>query len=254
MSDASGDWKTVWITGASTGIGYALAQQISAPNMTIAVSARSKDKLAELESQSDSFVAYPVDVSDAKAVADSVDNIEQRHGPIDLAVLNAGTWSMISARDFDLETIRRGFEVNYMGVMNALHAVLPGMLARKKGHIAITASVAGYRGLPGAIAYSPTKAALINLAEILHAELSPQGITISLVNPGFVDTPMTQDNPFPMPQIITSKQAATRMLEGLKKQKFEINFPYRFTLMMKLLRILPDTVFFWLMRRLTGKK
>jgi len=127
-------------------------------------------------------------------------------------------------------------------------------LARKKGHIAITASVAGYRGLPGAIAYSPTKAALINLAEILHAELSPQGITISLVNPGFVDTPMTQDNPFPMPQIITSKQAATRMLEGLKKQKFEINFPYRFTLMMKLLRILPDTVFFWLMRRLTGKK
>ena len=132
MSDASGDWKTVWITGASTGIGYALAQQISAPNRTVALSARSKDKLAELESQSDGFVAYPMDVSDAKAVADSVENIEQRHGPIDLAVLNAGTWSMISARDFDLETIRRGFEVNYMGVIERTARGASGHVGQKE--------------------------------------------------------------------------------------------------------------------------
>lgn len=253
MSTKIEDWKTVWITGASTGIGRALAEHMAEPGRTIAVSARSRDKLAALEDEVTGAVAYPMDVCDADVVRRSVEDIESKHGPIDLAVLNAGTWSMTSAKGFDLDAIRTGVDVNYMGVMNALHALLPGMLERKKGHIAITASVAGYRGLPNAIAYGPTKAALINLAETLRTELASEGITVSLVNPGFVDTPLTQDNPFPMPQIMTADDAAIAMLRGLEQKKYEICFPYPFVLMTKALRLMPNAMYFWFVRKFISK-
>ena len=174
-------------------------------------------------------------------------------GPIDLAVLNAGTWKMMGVDDFDLAAIRRGVEVNYMGVVNALDALLPRMLERGRGHIAIVASVAGYRGLPNSLAYGPTKAALINLAETLQTELAPRGITVSVVNPGFVDTPMTRDNPFPMPGIIPAPEAAQALLAGLRRKRFEIAFPRGFAAAMKILRLLPNALFFWVVRRFIYK-
>ena len=156
---------------------------------------------------------------------------------------------MLDQGEIDIDAIRSGVEVNYMGVVNALAALVPRMRERGQGHIAIVASVAGYRGLPRATAYGPTKAALINLAETLKSELEPFGITVSVVNPGFVDTPMTSDNPFPMPGIMPADKAAQALLAGLEKRRFEIIFPRGFVYAVKLLRILPYRLFFWYVSR-----
>ncbi|AXS41505.1 SDR family NAD(P)-dependent oxidoreductase [Breoghania sp. L-A4] len=240
-------WKTVWITGASSGIGLELARLLDSRVDHVAASARSQDKLDALAAQAATVHSYPLDVTDATAVSACVAEIEER-GDIDLAVLNAGAWALMSVDEFDLAAIRTGVEVNVMGVMNALDVLLPRMLSRGRGHIAIVASVAGYRGLPRSLAYGPTKAALINLAETLKTELAPRGITVSVVNPGFVDTPMTRDNPFPMPGLMSAKDAAERMLAGLERGSFEIAFPRGFAAQMKLLRLLPDALYFWLIR------
>ncbi len=248
MRDPRAPWKTVWITGASSGIGRELACLLDDHVDHVAVSARSRDKLDALAAQASHIRSYPLDVTDAEAVSACVTEIEDRCGEIDLAVLNAGAWSLMSVDAFDLAAIRTGVEVNLMGVMNALDVLLPRMLARGCGHIAIVASVAGYRGLPRSLAYGPTKAALINLAETLNTELAPRGITVSVVNPGFVDTPMTRDNPFPMPGLMQVREAAERMLAGLVRGHFEIAFPRGFAVQMKLLRLLPDALYFWLIR------
>jgi len=254
MAQASPFWGIAWVTGASSGLGYEFAKLLSAEAEHVVVSARSTDSLNNLATNNANVTAFPVDVSDVDAIAACVKKIEIVHGPIDLAVLNAGTWQLMDTADFDLKAVRQGIEVNYMGICNALDAILPGMLSRGRGHISITASVSGYRGLPGAIAYGPTKAALINLAETLRLELAPHGIVVSLVNPGFVDTPMTRSNPFPMPGLMPVALAANKMLAGLKRRKFEIVFPISFVLAMKLLRLLPDVGYFWFVRRFVMKK
>ena len=253
MIPADCAWKTAWITGASSGIGHELARLLDGRVAHLAVSARSQDKLNKLAAQCKNVVAYPLDVTDADAVAAAVDDIEAAAGPIDLAVLNAGVWQLMDIADLDLTAIRASVEVNYMGVMHAINALLPGMRARGHGHIAIVASVAGYRGLPRSVAYGPTKAALINLAETLRTELAPRGITVSIVNPGFVDTPMTRDNPFPMLGIIPAPEAAQRLLAGLERRKYEIIFPRAFVFAMKLLRLLPNAVYFGAIRTVVMK-
>jgi len=248
-------WKVAWVTGASSGIGRELASLLDQKAARVVVSARSAEKLDELSAGSQAIKPYTLDVTDETAVAACVDSIEHDLGPIDLAVLSAGTWAIMDQGELDIAAIRRGVEVNYMGVVNALAAVVPRMRERGRGHIAIVASVAGYRGLPRAAAYGPTKAALINLAETLKSELQPFGITVSLVNPGFVDTPMTRDNPFPMPGIMPADKAAQSLLDGLEKRRFEIIFPRGFVYAVKLLRILPYRLFFWYVSKaMVGKK
>lgn len=246
-------WKTVWITGASSGIGLELARLIADYVDNVAVSARSEKKLDKLAEEDARIFAYPLDVTDPLAVAKTVTEIEKSNGAIDLAILNAAAWDLIDMADFDLSAVRQGIEVNYMGVMHALHAVLPGMLARGTGHIVIMASTAGYRGLPRSGAYGPTKAALINLAETLRIELTPRGIKVSLVCPGFVDTPATQKNPFPMPGIISAPMAAQYIVTGLAREKYDISFPFLFVFGMKLLRILPSSWYFWMIRTFVWK-
>ena len=241
-------WKNAWITGASSGLGLELAKRLEGEVAHVTISARSKGKLERVSKASPAIDAYPLDVTDAKAVATTLAKIEKAAGPIDLAILNAGVWHIMESDSMDLEKIRNALDVNYMGVVNCIDALLPGMLKRGSGHIAIVASVAGYRGLPKAIAYGPTKAALINLAETLHAELEPHGVLVSVVNPGFIDTPMTEDNDFPMPGIIPVEEAATLFLKGLKARKFEIAFPKGFVFWMKALRRAPYLLFFWIMR------
>ena len=254
MSPGGRTWNTVWITGASSGIGLELAKLLDGEVAHIAVSARSADRLEALAAAGETIVPYPVDVSDAAAIAECARAIEDAAGPIDLAVLNAGLWRMMDVAELDVAAVRAGFEVNYMGVIHGIAAILPAMLARGGGHIAIVASVAGYRGLPRSVAYGPTKAALINLAETLRAELEPRGITVSLVNPGFVDTPMTRTNPFPMPGILPAEEAARRLLDGLRRGRFEIAFPRGFVTMMKLLRLLPNPLYFWVLRTFIMKQ
>ena len=255
MSIPDSFWKVAWVIGASSGIGRELASLLDKRAAKVVVSARSVEKLEELAAGSQAMKPYPLDVTDETAVAACVDRIERDLGPIDLAVLSAGTWAIMDQGEIDIAAIRKGVDVNYMGVVNALAAVVPRMRERGQGHIAIVASVAGYRGLPRAAAYGPTKAALINLAETLKSELEPFGITVSVVNPGFVDTPMTSDNPFPMPGIMPADKAAQAMLAGLEERRFEIIFPRGFVYAVKLLRIVPYRLFFWYVSSfIIGKK
>jgi len=241
--------KVAWITGASTGIGRALALRLAGQGWRVAASARSAETLASLGA---GIRAYPLDVTDADASAATVDAIRRELGPIDLAVLNAGTHFPTPARGFDAAAVRGLIEVNLIGAANGLAAVLPAMIERGAGQVAVVASVAGYRGLPTASAYSASKAGLIALAEGLKFDLDPLGVKIQVINPGFVRTPLTDRNPFPMPFLMEVEDAVTRIVSGLAGNRFEIAFPRRFVWLLKGLRLLPDRLYFALLRRATG--
>lgn len=237
-------WKVIWITGASTGIGRELALRLAASGAQVAVSARSADKLAQLAALSPNIKAYPYDVTDLAAARSTAQAISQDLGPIDLAILNAGVWIPMGATAYDPEAVTQSMLVNYTGVTNALAPLLPAMISRKSGHIALVSSVAGYRGLPVAISYAPTKAALISLAETLYPDLLDENVKLTVINPGFVDTPMTKKNDFPMPFMVSTEFAADAMIKGLIRGKFEIVFPWQMKLMAKFSRLLPYWLYF----------
>ena len=236
-------WKTAWVTGASTGIGRELALKLAAGGTQVAVSARSAEKLAELARSHANIFAFPLDVTARDDVAAAHRRIVESIGPIDLAILNAGVWHPMNAAKYDAERATQSMNVNYIGIANALESLIPAMIAAGKGQLALVASVAGYRGLPKASAYAPSKAAVISLAEVLRLELQPHGIVVSLVNPGFVETSMTAVNEFPMPYIIKAEDAANRILKGLARGSFEIAFPWPLVTMLKLLRLMPNGLY-----------
>ena len=239
-------WKVVWITGASTGIGRELALRLASAGAVVAVSARSADKLAEMAAINGNIRAYPLDVEDPHAATETVALIERELGPIDLAVLNAGIWRMMAVSDFSAARAKESMGINYIGVVNTLEPVMKGMAERGRGHLALVASVAGYRGLLKGAAYAPTKAALISLAESLYPHLKRHGVDMTVICPGFVETPMTAVNTFPMPFIIPVQEAVDHIHKGLAAKKYEIVFPWKMALLMKTLRILPHRVFFWI--------
>ena len=198
-------------------------------------------------------MAWPLDITDHAAVRDAVARIEAEHGPIDVAVLNAGTHQPVSAAEFTAEGLRELMEINVMGTAACLEALMPRMIARGRGRIAVVASVAGYRGLPTSAYYGATKAALINLTELLKFDLDRAGVTIQLIDPGFVKTPLTDRNEFPMPFLISAELAADRIASGLRSRRFEIAFPRRFVWILKLLRCLPYALYFPLVGRSTRR-
>lgn len=236
-------WRVIWITGASTGLGREMAIRLAASGATVAVSARSADKLAALAAEHPNIKPYPLDVTDLAAVTATAEAIEREVGAIDLAVLNAGVWLPMALTEFDPKRIRQGMEVNYFGVTNALAPLLPAMIKRKAGHIAIVASIAGYRGVALGATYGPTKAALINLSEALYPELANHGIKVTVINPGFVETPMTEPNSFPMPFMIPCDEAVDAMIKGMIKGQYEIIFPWRMKILAKIMRIIPFKLF-----------
>lgn len=238
-------WKVVWITGAGSGIGREVALQLAGEGCLVAISSRSVEALSEVASHSPLIKVFPLDVTDRAACAEVVRRIEADVGPLELAILNAGVWYPMSASKFDAAKARASMEVNYMGLVHGLEALLPGMMARRAGHVAFVASVAGYRGLPKAAGYAPSKAAAISLAECMKPDLARYGIAVSVVNPGFVETPMTSVNTFPMPFILKADDAATRIIAGLKRGAFEVAFPWQLVGLLKLARALPYRLFFW---------
>ena len=244
--------ETAWIVGASSGIGAALAQALARRGCRVVISARRADACAAVAAACPERIqVLPLDVTDADACTAATVEAERRlEGAPELVVFAAGAWQPMATEDFDAGVIRRIVEVNYIGAANLLAALVPGCLARGAGHIAVIASVAGYRGLPRAAAYGPTKAALINLCESLQPDLARRNVRLRLVNPGFVATPMTAANDFPMPFLLKAEDAAERLLAGLtRSNRFEITFPKRFTWGLKLLRLLPYALFLRLMRR-----
>jgi len=255
------DWtgRTVWLVGASTGIGRATASALHAAGARVVVSARSREALDAFVVAHPGSLAIALDATDRAAMQAAAAQVVAAHGHIDLAMYCAGTYAAMRATAFDLDVALRHVRVNYDGALFMLDAVLPTLLAQAQakgsgrgGHISLVSSVAGFRGLPQSLAYGPTKAALINLAETLYLDLSPLKIGVSVINPGFVETPLTAQNEFKMPALITPEQAATDILAGWRAGEFEIHFPKRFTRWLKALRHLPYSAYFAAVSRSTG--
>jgi len=248
------DWRDrrVWIVGASSGIGAALAADLDARGARLALSARSADRLRQQAEGFRDALALPLDVTDAGAFIPAMMQILDTWGGVDLVILNAGTYAPLRAWELTIDNARQTVHTNLLGVMDGVAAVVPQLLRQGHGALAVVASVAGYRGLPRAMAYGPSKAALINFAETLYLDLAPRGVSVFLINPGFVATPLTARNDFEMPALISAEEAARRIIDGFASGRFEIHFPRRFTGVLKMLRMLPDRLYFHLISRRTG--
>lgn len=245
--------KTVWLVGASTGIGRATAAMLHAQGAKVIVSARNADALNAFAAQHPGAVALALDATDREAVKAATLAVLAM-GRLDGMVYCAGHYNEMRADAMDLPDMLRHVQINYVGALHLLDAVLPHMLGRPQGgsFVSLVASVAGYRGLPKSLAYGPTKAALINLAQTLYLDLHEKDIGVSIINPGFVETPLTAQNNFRMPALISPEQAATEILQGWARGDFEIHFPKRFTLWMKTLQLLPYRLYFYCVRQITG--
>ncbi len=248
------DDGVVWITGASSGIGRAVTLELVRRGFRVAVSARRAEELDALarEAKPGAIIPAPCDVTDAAAVLKAVETIEAEHGPISLAFLNAGTYKPVSIEPFVLKDWQMMFDVNIDGVLTGLNAVLPRFLARGKGQLALNASVAGFGPLPRAAVYGATKAALIHMAGSLRFDCAPRNITMQVVCPGFVKTPLTAKNDHPMPFLIDVDDAARRICDGFATGGFEITFPRRMKWLLKAINLLPWPAYFWLVGKGTG--
>ena len=251
MNPLVADWrgKHVWIIGASTGIGAATAEQLLDQGAHVAISARRQSALDELSQAR--MLPLALDVTDHASVLTARDAILAAWPRIDLVLLVAGGYNEMRADSFDLAAANQLIDLNLRGVFNCLDAVLPMLLARGDGGIGIVGSVAGFGGLPKALVYGPTKAALINLTESLYFDLRPKGIAVYQINPGFVDTPLTKGNDFPMPQLMTAPDAAHQLIRGMERGEFHIHFPRKFTNSLRLARLLPYRLYFWLIAKVT---
>ncbi len=242
--------KKVWITGASSGIGRALAIKFAKEGWQVAASARRENLLKELSNQNQNIHAFPLDVKNESEAKNIFQNIVGKFQSVDIAVFCTGIHDPDSEKKLSLEKIREIMETNFFGTLNCIMAVNTYFREKKNGHISIVSSVAGYRGLPAASGYCASKSALTSLAESLYFDFKRHNIRVSLVSPGFIKTPMTDKNKFPMPMIKSPEFAAEKMFIGLtKKNAFEIHFPIAFTMIMKLLKIMPNWLYFFLIKK-----
>ena len=247
--------RRVWLVGASSGIGLACAKALQAAGAHVTVSARDLGTLSEwaavCKTQGLPVELMSLDVTDALQVKYVARQVAAA-GSLDFVLYCAGHYRAQRATAFDLNDMLKHQDVNYNGLLRVLDAVLPVFLQQGHGHISLVSSVAGWRGLPNGLAYGPTKAAMTHLAETLYMDLQDKGIGVSVINPGFVATPLTAQNNFQMPALISPEEAAKAMLAGWAEGLFDIHFPKRFTSWLKLMRLLPYRVYFALVRKFTG--
>ncbi len=243
--------RRVWLIGASSGIGRATASLLHARGARVILSARNTRALDDFVAAHPGSQALALDISDRDAVQAAAEAL-LADGPLDLVCYLAGHYRPMRAMDIDLDDALRHQQVNLTGAWHLLAAVVPGLLAQGQGHLSLVSSVAGWRGLPRSLAYGPTKAALINLAETLFLDLRPRGIGVSLITPGFVATPLTAGNDFPMPALLSPEQAAAEIVRGWERGEFLIHFPRRFTRWLRGLSLLPYRAYFAAIHRLTG--
>ena len=246
--------KKIWITGASSGIGKALAIKFATEGWQIAASARRENLLQELNKEYVNIHSFPVDVTDNEKVKIVFNDIISKLKNIDLCVFCTGIHDPKSERKINIQSIRRIMEVNFFGTLNTINAAKDYFINKKSGHISIVSSVASYRGLPAAAGYCASKSALTSLAETLNFDFKKYNIRVSLISPGFIKTPLTDKNEFPMPFIKTAEFAADKMYDGLtKSNSFEIHFPKELTLFLKFLRILPYRLYLFLIDKLVKR-
>ena len=246
-----------WVTGAGKGIGRQVALELAREGWLVAVSARTISDLSSLVKEAHSFKGrikeYPADVTDEKRVKEILYAIENDLGAIDLAILNAGTYLRFGVAEFSVKSFSKQWDINVMGTVTCFVHILKKMKDRKTGHIVVVSSLSAYRGLPLASAYGASKAALTNMCEALKPELEDFNINLSVVHPGFVRTPLTGRNEFPMPFLMEVDDAARRIVKGIGRGQFEITFPIPFVLIMKVFRWLPYSIYFAITRRLIRK-
>ena len=239
--------KVIWITGASTGIGKAIAIKFSKNGCNVAISARRFELLEEISKQNQNVFLFPLDVTNKDDCHKVFTEIKNKLGKIDLCIFSTGTWDPKKEKEIDVEQIENVMKVNFFGTLNSIKSVEKYFKDLGKGHISIVSSIAAYRGLPNSSGYGPSKAALTNLTESLYFDFKKHNVRISLVSPGFIKTPLTDKNEFRMPFIKSPEFAAEKMFIGLTKtQSFEIHFPKALTIILKFLRILPYKIYLYL--------
>jgi NADP-dependent 3-hydroxy acid dehydrogenase YdfG len=243
--------KRIWVIGASSGIGEACATALLKLGGKVALSSRRVERLNTLAQfgGKEQTLVLPLDVTRQRGLESAYQSILDSWGGLDLLLFVSGMYVPLRADNFDFDIAQKTIDANLLGPMRAVAAVLPEMLKNHAGHIAIVGSVAGYSGLPKALAYGPSKAGIINFCETLYYDLLPQGISVHMISPGFVATEATAKNDFEMPALITADEAAKEILKGIQAGKFDIHFPKRFSGFLKFLRILPYPLYFWIVRR-----
>jgi len=243
--------KRVWVIGASSGIGEACAKALIQSGAKVTLSSRREQRLISIASLGEpgQTLVLPLDITDDAQFKAGYTSILNAWGGLDLLLFVSGVYMPLRADSFAIEIAEQTVNANLLGPMRAVALVLPEMLKAHEGHIAIVGSVAGYSGLPKALAYGPSKAAIINFCETLYYDLLPQGISVHLISPGFVATEATAQNDFEMPALISAEEAATEILSGIQQGEFDIHFPKRFSRFLKFLRILPYPLYFWIVRR-----
>ena len=244
--------KTIWITGASSGIGKSLALKFANEGWQVAASARRKDLLNQLSMSNQNISPFPLDVTSRENCEEIFEKIKNKFENIDTCFFSTGTWDPKKEKEIDIDQMKKVMEVNFFGTLNCIKAVEMYFKEKKNGNISIVSSIAGYRGLPNSTGYGASKAALNNLAESLYFDFGRYNVRVSLISPGFIKTPMTDKNQFKMPFLKTPEFAAEKIYNGLiNGSSFEIDFPKELTLILKFLKILPDSVYFKLIRKLT---
>ena len=244
--------KTIWITGGSTGIGKALAIKFASKGWNVAVSARRAELLNELSNSYENISGFPLDVTDKEKCKEVFNEIKNKYENIDICFFSTGTWDPKKERDIDVEQMEDVFKVNFFGTVNSIKAVEQYFRDKKNGIITIVSSIAGYRGLPNSTGYGPSKAALTNFSESIYFDFKKFGVRVSAISPGFIKTPLTDKNEFPMPFLKTPEYAAEKIFKGLtKSNSFEIHFPKSLTISLKLLSFLPSKIYFGLVGKLT---
>jgi short-subunit dehydrogenase len=243
--------KRVWLIGASSGIGEACAKSLIEQGAKVALSSRRVERLNSIAQQAhiNQTLVIPLDVTNHEQLSNAYQAILNAWGGIDVLLFVSGVYAPLRADNFDYNIAEQTINANLLGPMRATALVLPDMLSKHSGHIAIVGSVAGYSGLPKALAYGPSKAAIINFCETLYYDLLPTGVSVHMISPGFVATEATAQNDFEMPALISASQAASEILKGMQKGEFDIHFPKRFSGFLKFLRILPYPIYFWIVRR-----
>ena len=244
--------KSIWITGASSGIGKALAIKFANENWQVAVSARRENLLQDLNKENSNIHAFPLNVTDLESTKNVFEKILKKFSNIDLCVFGSAIYDPNYENEINEKKVREIMEINFFGTVNCIKAVEKYFKIKKQGHISIISSVAGYRGLPKSEGYGASKAALNNLTESLYVDFKKYNVRISLISPGFIKTPMTDKNNFKMPFLRSSEFAANKIYKGIVyNNSFEIHFPKQLTLILKILRILPYRMYFFLIEKLT---
>ncbi len=244
--------KVIWITGASSGIGRALALKFAKEGWQVAASARRVELLDEISNSNENISSFPLDVNMKDKCKEIFEQIKNKYENVDICFFSTGTWDPKKEKDIDMEQIEKTFKINFFGTLNCIKAVEEYFKNKKGGQISIVSSIAGYRGLPNSTGYGPSKAALNNLAESLYFDFGRHNVRVSLVSPGFIKTPMTDKNNFKMPFLKTAEFASDKIYNDLvNNNNFEIHFPKQLTLILKLFRILPYKLYFYLVKKLT---